>query len=256
MLSTTDQLWLLQHAKGRLPSIETQAIENDIHKRIHQFWAANRLKPLLSKEWNTIGPIENIDIENSIFNDPLMTSEHLLFQNDTLTKLHLIFVLDASLSLKSDDLWHLLLLVYGLQSMANTIELIAFSTEARHIYSGFPFVQAKDLIEVYSNAIEPGYTNLESGIRFGTSAINQYNHSNSQLIFITDGGWNMGCEPSKLAFLMHRCVFILLNANDNIFEHFDQISRQSATSFRLKSAQDIAPMCEKFKRKLQNVLYR
>ena len=98
MLSTTDQLWLLQHAKGRLPSIETQAIENDIHKRIHQFWAANRLKPLLSKEWNTIGPIENIDIENSIFNDPLMTSEHLLFQNDTLTKQHLIFVLDASLS--------------------------------------------------------------------------------------------------------------------------------------------------------------
>ena len=45
------------------------------------------------------------------------------------------------------------LLVYGLQSMA-TIELIAPPKQDTSIQAFF--VQAKDLIEVYSNAIEPG----------------------------------------------------------------------------------------------------
>ncbi|MGC6506951.1 MAG: hypothetical protein ACON4U_00970, partial [Myxococcota bacterium] len=170
MLCAADQLWLLRHAKGRLPTIEKQHIKSKLHKRIHKFWSMNTLFRPFGPVSNNHGPIENIDIENSFLNNPLLTFENLLFQNETHKDMHMVFVLDASLSLRTEDLWHLLLIVYGLQSLANSIELIAFSTEAKHIYRGRPFFLAKDLLQVYSQAIEPGYTNVEAGIRFGKEA--------------------------------------------------------------------------------------
>ena len=256
MLCAADQLWLLRHAKGRLPSIETQHIKSKLHKRIHKFWSMNTLFRPFGPVINNYGPIENIDIENSFLNNPLLTFENLLFQNETHKDMHMVFVLDASLSLRTEDLWHLLLIVYGLQSLASSIELIAFSTEAKHIYRGRPFLLAKDLLQVYSQAIEPGYTNVEAGIRFGKEALQRYSPSQSQLIFITDGGWNMGCEPSKLNHLMNRWIFILLGETSGIEQQFKKIPTQSAVTFQLSSTDEVIKTCQKLKRSIQNVKCR